>query len=43
MSQNYKGPVNDSFEDITDVILQRLGGENSDLETEDDSDESPVR
>ena len=39
VSQNYKEPVNGSFEDITDVILQLLGGESSDLETEDDSDD----
>ena len=35
-------PVNGSFEDIIDVILQRLGGESSDLETKDDSDESTM-
>ena len=36
VSQNCKEPVNGSFEDITDVILQCLGGESSDSETEDD-------
>ena len=35
VSRNYKEPINGSFEDITDLILQRLGGESSDSETED--------
>ena len=42
MSQNYKEPVYGIFEDITDVIFQCLGGESSDLEIEDDSNESTM-
>ena len=35
MSQNYKEPVSGSFEDITDVIFQHLGGESSNSKAED--------